>query len=49
MAVTGFVPAQPKAMPIALDPMPSKAIGVATRTHQTACLVKNGVVAEANQ
>jgi len=45
----GFVPARPKATRIALDLTQSKAIGVAIRTHQTACRVKNGVAAEANQ
>jgi len=47
--VTGFVREQLREMLIALDPMLSKATGVATRTHQTACRVKNGVAAEANQ
>jgi hypothetical protein len=46
---TGFVQARRRAMLIARDPMQSKAIGAAIRTHRTACRAKNGVAEEVNQ
>jgi len=48
-AVTGFVPARPKATRIALDPTLSKATGAVIRTLQITCHAANGSAAEANQ
>ena len=47
--VTGFVPAQPKAILIARGPMQLKGTGAVIQTRQTTYRGANGSAAEANQ